>query len=84
MKLSKTTTLRKPAELNMKQPTELSRAELDDVLTLIQRELFWDDEFDKTPEWNAAKMHDLQDLPRRLASILDRHGLTPSQRQFAR
>jgi hypothetical protein len=68
----------------MKKPSELTRAELDELVGRIQEELFLErDEVDEGEQprfparWNFTKMHDYSELLQHLADTMDSHGLAP-------
>ena len=53
------------------------------IIEALRSEIYFDEEAPQVGVWNRGKVHDLQDLPRRLDAIFERFGLTPSEKEEA-
>ena len=63
--------------MDIDNPKPSDQSDCNEVVDALREELYWDINADP-PRWNRGKVHDLQDLPRRLDAIFERFGLTPS------
>jgi hypothetical protein len=62
----------------MKTAGNLSHGELVDLVSLVQRELFLEQDEEGNESWRFSKMHDHRDLLQHLVHYLDLFGLAPA------
>lgn len=69
----------------MQQPVvrSLDHQSCVEAIEALRSETYFDEESGRNGRWNRGKVHDLQDLPRRLDAIFERFGLAPSEKEEA-